>query len=49
LFGWLIFGNYLLDSDKDKVIKEHESLEKRIPLTSFFEELYLKALEAKCM
>jgi hypothetical protein len=49
LFGWLIFGNFLLDSDKDRVIKEHESLEKRIPLTSFFENLYLKALEAKCM
>lgn len=49
LFGWLIFGNYLLDSDKVKVIEEHEYLEKRIPLTCFFEELYLKALEAKCM
>lgn len=49
LFGWLIFRNYLLDTDKVKVIQEHERLEKRIPLTCFFEELYLKALEAKCM
>lgn len=47
LFGWLVYGNYLLDSDKDRVIFEHESLEKRIPLSSFFEQLYLKALEAK--
>ena len=47
LFGWLIFNNFLLDSDKDKVINEHESLEKRIPLTIYFQRLYLKALEAK--
>jgi len=49
LFGWLIFENFLLDSDKDRVIEEHQSLEKRIPLSSFFEKLYLIALEARCM
>lgn len=49
LFGWLIYGNFLLDTDKDRVIEEHQTLEKRIPLTSFFEKIYLVALEAKCM
>jgi len=47
LFGWLIYGSFLLDADKDRVIAEHETLEKRIPLSSFFEQLYLKALEAR--
>ncbi|MGE5620985.1 MAG: hypothetical protein ACM3U0_00295 [archaeon] len=45
LFGWLIFTNKLLDSDKEKIIKEHESFGR--PLKKFFEKAYLDAYETK--
>lgn len=45
LFGWLFYTGSLLDPDKHAIILEHEQLEKRMPLTRFFEEIYLSALE----
>jgi len=45
LFGWLFYRAFLLDSDKDQIIKEHCALAR--PLAKYFEEMYLKALELK--
>jgi predicted nucleic acid-binding protein len=49
LFGWLFYVGVLVDQDKDEIIEEHESLEKRIPLTAFFEAIYMKSLEYKLL
>lgn len=46
LFGWLYYTDHLGDSDKDKIIKEHESYENR-PLTIHLNKAYTMALEAK--
>lgn len=43
LFGWLIFSQRLSDSDKDKIIGEHESFNR--PLKPFFEQVYYDALQ----
>lgn len=45
LYGWLVYSNYLNDSDKEEVIREH--VEMRRPLKKYFEEMHLKALECK--
>jgi predicted nucleic acid-binding protein len=45
LFGWLIYSDFLSDSDKDQIIKEHK-LNGR-PLEKHFKKIYLKALELK--
>jgi len=45
LFGWLCHQGALTDSDKATVISEHESM--RRPLTRYFEEMYLRALELR--
>ena len=49
LFGWLFYVGILMDQDKDEIITEHESLEKRIPLTTYFEAIYMKSLEYKLL
>jgi len=45
LFCWLIFEQFLSDSDKPVVISEHESLKR--PLTAQFEASYSLALQFK--
>jgi len=45
LFGWLFYSDYLIDSDKALIIKEHSELGR--PLAKYFEEMYLKAYELK--
>jgi len=51
LFGWLMFNNFISDSDKDPIVQEHSSFRttKRGNLTKFFEEMYKKALEFRLM
>lgn len=45
LFGWLLFGNYLTDTDKDPIIEEHKRFGR--PLEPYLERTYLWALECK--
>lgn len=45
LFGWLFYSGYLIDSDKDPIIAEHNELGR--PLAKYFIEMYLKANELK--
>lgn len=45
LLGWLFFSDFLNDSDRDPIIKEHREFDR--PLAKYFEETYLKALETK--
>jgi predicted nucleic acid-binding protein len=47
LFGWLIFTGKLTDIDKDRVINEHQSLNR--PLRKHFEDIYLEALRCRLM
>jgi hypothetical protein len=47
LFGWLFFSGYLVDSDKDQIIAEHESLSR--PLKPYFEDMYKEALRCRLM
>ena len=47
LFGWLIFTCRLSDTDKDRVIDEHERLNR--PLRPHFEAMYLEALRCRCL
>ncbi len=47
LFGWLLYGSFLNDLDKDAIISEHESLNR--PLKKYFNDIYLKALEMKLL
>lgn len=49
LLGWLFYIGILMDHDMDRIIEEHESLEKRIPLTGFFEAIYMRSLEYKLL
>lgn len=45
LFGWLFYSGYLSDGDKDKIISDHKEFNR--PLSQYFNEMYLKALELK--
>ncbi len=45
LFGWLIYEFSLSDSDKDKVIDEHNQFMR--PLEKYFEKMYEKALATR--
>lgn len=45
LFGWLFYSNYLIDSDKDRILNEHSELKR--PLAKYFEKMYSKAYELK--
>ena len=45
LFGWLFFTGKLIDSDKDFIIQEHNSLNR--PLEKYFIKMYEKAYELK--
>lgn len=47
LFGWLIYTGILTDSDKQRVIEQHESFNR--PLKKYFELMYQKALEYRSM
>ena len=47
LFGWLFYTRRLSDSDKSKIIHEHEQCGG--PLKKYFEEAYEEALRCKCM
>jgi hypothetical protein len=47
LFGWLYFSQILSDSDKEEIIKEHESL--RGPLRPHFETMYSRALHYRLL
>jgi hypothetical protein len=47
LFGWLIFGGFLSDSDKVHVIQEHVGLDGI--LSRYLEETYLEALRCRLM
>lgn len=51
LFGWLIYSGILVDSDKDKIIKEHSIFRttKWGNLSNFFEVMYKKALAHRLM
>lgn len=51
LFGWLIYSNVLVDSDKDKIIEEHSMFRTTNwgNLSKYFEEMYIKALEHRLM
>ena len=43
LLGWLFFSQRLSDSDKDKIIDDHESF--KGPLRPYFEKVYYDALQ----
>lgn len=45
LLGWLLFNQRLSDSDKDKIIDDHESFKR--PLRPYFEKVYYDALQFK--
>jgi hypothetical protein len=45
LFGWLYFEGMLADSDKDQIISEHREMNR--PLGTYFNKVYLWALELK--
>lgn len=45
LFGWLFYSGHLSDSDKDKIITDHKEFNR--PLSRYFDEMYLKAMELK--
>lgn len=45
LFGWLFYSGHLSDGDKDKIIADHKGFNR--PLSQYFDEMYLKALELK--
>jgi hypothetical protein len=47
LFGWLFFKNCLSDSEKEMIIKEHESLGGA--LKEYFEKMYFEALRCRSM
>lgn len=47
LFGWLFFGGYLSDADKNNIIYEHEKYGG--PLRQYFEEMYNEALRCRLM
>ena len=47
LFGWLMYQQFLSDSDKDRVIAQHEEFDR--PLKKYFEIMYTKALEYRLM
>jgi len=51
LFGWLIYSGFLVDSDKNKIIKEHSIFRTTNwgNLTKFFETMYEKALTHRLM
>ena len=51
LLGWLFYSNFLMDSDKDSIIKEHSEFRTTQwgNLSKFFERMYNKALEYKLM
>lgn len=51
LFGWLIYLNVLVDSDKDKIIEEHSLFRTTSwgNLSKYFEEMYKRALEHRLM
>jgi hypothetical protein len=46
LVGWLFYTSRLSDGEKDTIIAQHESMAVH-PLTRFFEEVYLWALECR--
>jgi len=45
LFGWLFFTGQLTDGDKDIIIDNHKECNR--PLSRYFNEMYLKALELR--
>ncbi len=45
LFGWLLYKQFLGDSDKDPIISEHESMNG--PLKQHFEDAYQEALRSR--
>jgi hypothetical protein len=47
LFGWLLYNQFLGDSDKDPIILEHESMNR--PLRNYFEEVYQEALRCRLL
>lgn len=49
LLGWLLYSNFLTDSDKDVVIMEHNQFRtsKWGNLSNFFNTMYVKALEQR--
>ena len=47
LLCWLFYTNRLGDADKDLIIAEHQALNPKIPLTQYFESMYLRALECR--
>lgn len=47
LLGWLFFGDRLVDSDVDKIVQEHRSLNR--PLGRYFREMYRRALRYRSM
>lgn len=47
LFGWLFYGRFLTDGDKDPIIAEHASL--RRPLRPHLERAYSLAMERRLM
>jgi len=47
LLGWLFFVGQLGDSDKDKIISEHERYDR--PLKPYFEEIYKEAYRCRLM
>ena len=47
LFGWLIYNQYLSDSDMNQVIIQHEDFNR--PLKKYFEIMCRKALEYRLM
>lgn len=48
LYAWLHYHRYLLDSDHEDVIREHERYERR-PLSKFLREAYEVALQYRLM
>lgn len=51
LFGWLMYSNVIVDSDKNRIIEEHSTFRttKWGNLSGFFEIMYKKALEHRLM
>jgi hypothetical protein len=47
LFGWLLYHQFLGDSDKDPMISEHESVGR--PLRKYFEDAYQEALRCRLL
>lgn len=47
LLGWLVFIGRLVGSDIDRIIEEHDSLER--PLRRYFSEMYEEAMRCRLM